>query len=78
MIRYNMHIHSVEHLPHALCSHCSCTVVQYCNTLRQFYDLMTLSNIELELAQSPQHTIVLKEWVWLINHRHAEQKMHNL
>ena len=39
---------------------------------------MTLSNIVLEHAQSHPHTIMLKEWVWSINHRHAEQKMHDL
>ena len=46
-------------------------VAKYCNTLQQFYDLMTLSNIELEHAQSHQHTIMLKEWVWSINHWYA-------
>ena len=61
------------HIPRALCSHCS--VVLYCE-LELFYDLTTLSNTALEHAQSHQHKLV--EWVWSINHRHAEQKMHNL
>ena len=39
-----------------------------------FHDVTTLSNSVLEHAQSHQHTIMLKEWVWSVNHRHAEQK----
>ena len=46
--------------------------------MQLFRDVMTLSNTVLEHAQSHPHTIMLKEWVWLINHRHAEQKMHDL
>ena len=40
-----------------------------------FYDLMTLSYTELEHVQSHQYMPV--EWVWSINHRHAEQKTHD-
>ena len=39
-------------------------------------DLTTLSYAELEHVQSHQYMPV--EWVWSINHRHAEQKMHDL
>ena len=43
-----------------------------------FYDLTTLSNIVLEHAQSQQHTSMLTEWVWSVNHRHTEQRMQDL
>ena len=59
---------SRAHIPCALCSQRSiATLLQSC-----CYDLTTLFNTELEHAQSHQHTPV--EWVWWINHRHAEQK----
>ena len=38
--------------------------------------LMTLSYTELEHAQLHQHMPV--EWVWSINHRYDEQKLHDL
>ena len=60
-------------LPRTLCSHCSVVamLLQSC-----CYDLTTLSYTALEHAQSHQHMPV--EWVWSINHRHTEQKMHDL
>ena len=64
----------LEHIPRVLCSHSS-VVLQH-STAELFYDLTTLSNTELEHAQSYQHLLV--EWVWSINHRHAEQKRHDL
>ena len=68
-------VHCVEHIPSVLCSHYS-VVLQHSAALL-FCNLMTLSNTELEHAQLHQLTIMLKEWVWSINHGHAEQKMHD-
>ena len=50
------------------------TILDY--EYRLFHDVTTLSNTMLEHAQSHPHA--LNEWVWSINHRHAEQKMHDL
>ena len=52
-----------------------CPLDSHCTAAEVFYDLTTLSNTELEHAQSHQHA---KRWVWSITHRHIEQKMHDL
>ena len=52
-----------------------CALDSHCTVAELFYDLTTLSNTELEHAQSHQHA---KRWVWSINHRHVEQEMHDL